>query len=102
MKLIKKWLSQIKKEIKEMFITVINEDIEKELQKEYAACGKQIFETECLYPSTRDDAAIIYEEWSKGVISECGLHDDLLREYAKYTADKKTFHEWAYNKNKDR
>ena len=67
----------------------------------YAECGKSIFEISSLYPANEKDAAIIFEEWCKGLLSECRPTHDILREYAKYTADPIQFQLWQTNKTKE-
>lgn len=68
----------------------------------YAECGKAIFEISNLYPANEIDAAIIFEEWCKGILSECRPDHDILREYAEYTADPIQFHLWKLIITKNR
>ncbi len=68
----------------------------------YAESGKEIFEISNRYPANEVDAAIIFEEWCKGLLSECRPDHPVLRKYAAYTADPVRFHEWAImNKSKE-
>lgn len=62
--------------------------------------GRAIEEISYRYPATYEDAAIIYEEWCKGLISECRLDGIRLREYAKYTSDSDRYREWVRKYNK--
>lgn len=57
--------------------------------------AKRINEISYLYPACEEDAFIIYEEWAKGILSECRPSEEMLRAYAKYTADPIQFKIWA-------
>ena len=57
--------------------------------------GRKIEEISNLYPASYEDAAIIYEEWCKGLLSECRPDELKLREYAKYVGDPDKYKQWA-------
>lgn len=67
----------------------------------HAECGKEIYEISNLYPANEVDAAIIFKEWCKGVLSECRPVHKVLREYAEFTADPSQFIKWATNRTKE-
>ena len=56
--------------------------------------GRVIEEISNLYPASYQDAAIIFEEWCKGLLLECRPERDVLREYARYTAQPENFRRW--------
>ena len=61
----------------------------------YIEAGKAIEDIVNLYPASAEDAAIIFEEWCKGLLTECRPDHDVLREYAKYVSNPIKFRTWA-------
>jgi hypothetical protein len=65
----------------------------------YIEAGKAIEDISNYYPANYEDAAIIFEEWCKGVLTECRPSKEMLKEYAKYTANMDNWRNWvALNK----
>lgn len=60
----------------------------------YLEAGKAIESISNLYPANYEDAAIIFEEWCKGMLTECRPTQEMLRRYAKYTGDVNNFRNW--------
>lgn len=56
--------------------------------------GKRIGDISSHYPTDYEDAAIIYEEWCKGILTECRPNRDQLRKYAKYNGNIERWFEW--------
>ncbi|MFA6780234.1 MAG: hypothetical protein WCU80_10715 [Paludibacteraceae bacterium] len=64
------------------------------MNKYYLEAGKAIEDISNLYPVDYEDAAIIFEEWCKGVLSEHRPSPEALREYARYTAKDESWWRW--------
>jgi hypothetical protein len=64
----------------------------------YIVAGKTIEDISDRYPSTYEDAAIIFEEWSKGVLSTHRPYDSQLREFAQFTASDEVWWMWINKK----
>jgi len=64
----------------------------------YLEAGKAIEEISNKYPCDYEDAAIIYEEFAKGLLLECRPSKELLREYAKHYANPTLYRVWAANR----
>ena len=60
----------------------------------YIQAGKAIEDISNRYPTSYEDAVIIFEEWSKGVLSNHRPRNNTLREYAKYTATSESWWNW--------
>jgi hypothetical protein len=60
----------------------------------YIQIGKRIEDISDYYPASYEDAAVIYEEWCKGILSEKRPDENVLREYAAYTARSDIFNNW--------
>lgn len=67
------------------------------VNKWYLEAGRAIEEISDKYPCSYEDAAIIYEEFAKGLLLECRPSKELLREYAKHYANPTLYRMWAAN-----
>jgi len=75
-------------------------EIQQVINKYYIEAGKSIDDIAELYPADYIDAAIIFEEWCKGVLSEHRPSPEALREYARYTAKDESWWRWRKDINK--
>lgn len=87
------WLEAKTKEVALRVVAVNNEDVRNQMYRE---AGKPIEELSCLYPAEPKQAAIMFEEWCKGILSECSPDEEALRRYAAFTAQPSEFHKWRY------
>jgi hypothetical protein len=97
---------KIKELIQEMLVTKLKLMTEQLIQFDqstreniwYLKAGKAIEEISNKYPCCYEDAEIIYEEWAKGVLSECRPSAEDLREYAKHNASPTLYRLWKKNR----
>lgn len=91
---------KILRKMLEVHLELLNEELQ-EYKKLHSKdsfniiAGRKIEEISNLYPASYEDAAIIYEEWCKGLLSECRPDELRLREYAKYVSDPDRYRMWA-------
>jgi len=91
--LLREWLE---KTVEEASLRLLNLKIDNDLNKMYQEAGKDIEEISWRYPATYRDATIIFEEWCKGLLTECRPDEEALRNYSTFTARPSEFQKWRY------
>lgn len=91
-KIIEEWLA-VRLEIAKFDLYIIKKRYS--VENWWAETGRRIDEIARLYPAMDEDAIIIFEEWCKGVLTECRPDPEMLREYAKYTANSDRYRDWV-------
>jgi hypothetical protein len=65
-----------------------------DMNEVYIEEWKRIEDISNFYPANYEGAAIIFEEWCKGLLTECRPNGEQLRKYARYTAKSDNFFKW--------